>query len=119
MPAVEILAFAEALADQGLSVRRVSPTAVETPDRHRLTARGGRFWHRCPHGGRAALRARAAAEAAAEFAAAVQAERAMVVRLYVEAAAARAFAHPPPPPPPPPTGPAVTPNRSINALAAA
>ena len=37
------------------------------------------------------------AAAAAEFVDAVQAERAMIARLYVETAAARAF-YPPPPP---------------------
>ena len=96
MPDVDATVLVAALAEQGLSCRAVSPAAAETPDLHRLTWRGGRFRHRCPHGGESALTARDLRAAAAEFADAVQADRAMIARLYVETASARAF-YPPPP----------------------
>ena len=90
-------ALLNALAAHGLAGRAVAPTAVETPDLHRLTWRGGRFRHRCPHGGEGTLAARGLQSAAAEFAAAVQADRAMIARLYIETAT-RAALYPPPPP---------------------
>ena len=93
---VDAAALVAALAEQGLSCRAVSAAAAETPDLHHLTWRDGRFRHRCPHGGESALAARDLHSAAAEFADAVQADRAMIARLYVETASARAF-YPPPP----------------------
>ena len=94
---VDAAALIVALVEQGLSCRAVSAAAAETPDLHRLTWRNGTFLHRCPHGGESPLAARDLRSAAAEFADAVQADRAMIARLYVETASARAF-YPPPPP---------------------
>ena len=96
---VEATALVTALAGQGLACRALAGVGAETPDLHRLVWRGGGFWHCCPHGGESALAAGDLASAAAEFVDAVQAERAMIARLYVETAAARAF-YPPPPPSP-------------------
>ena len=93
---VDAAALVAALAEQGLVCRAVSAAGAETADLHRLAWRGGGFWHRCPHGGESALAARDLRSAAAEFADAVQADRAMIARLYVETASARAF-YPPPP----------------------
>lgn len=89
-------ALVAALAEQGLSCRAVAGAAAETPDLHRLSWRGGGFWHRCPHGGESPLEAHDLRSAAAEFADAVQADRAMIARLYVETASTRAFTPPPP-----------------------
>ena len=89
-------ALLHALAACGLACRPVAPAAVETPDLHRLAWRNGRFHHRCPHGGETTLAARDRQSAAAEFARAVQADRAMIARLYIETAA-RAASYPPPP----------------------
>ena len=96
MPDVDAAALIAALAAQGLSCRAVSAAAAETPDLHRLTWRDGRFQHRCPHGGESTLTALDLRSAAAEFVDAVQADRAMIARLYVETASPRAFSPPPP-----------------------
>ena len=101
---VNAAALVAALAEQGLSCRAVAGAAAETPDLHRLSWREGGFWHRCPHGGESPLEARDLQSAAAEFTDAVQADRAMIARLYVETASTRAF--PPPPPKVPLTKPA-------------
>ena len=90
-------ALLDALAAYGLAGRAVATATVETPDLHRLTWRGGRFRHRCPHGGEGTLAARGLQSAAAEFAAAVQADRAMLARPYIETAPRPALSPPPPP----------------------
>ena len=93
---VDAAALIAALAEQGLSGRALSAAAAETPDLHRLSWHSGGFWHRCPHGGESPLEARDLRSAAAEFADAVQADRALIARLYVETASTRAFTPPPP-----------------------